>query len=130
VMMPLQRNVSPFFHRSLNVLRIPFFWADDTHLYSSSSFDISELPLGFNEYDVIAFHPVHIYLNTEKLERYVNAKPFLQNEEELRKYVNKGEGSRSILIRLLEKIQKENLVTIKQIEIAEICYAQDSKREY
>lgn len=128
MMLPLQKGIYPYFHRSLNILRIPFFWADDTHLYSSQEFTLDQIPVLGNEFNTIAFHPIHIYLNTEKLERYNNARPFLKDYDQLQKFRNVETGTRTLFISLLEEIKAKQIVTYKQIEIAEIYYERDSKK--
>ncbi|MDD3443312.1 MAG: hypothetical protein PHW89_08610 [Sulfurimonas denitrificans] len=48
------------------------------------------------------FHPIHIFLNSEKISRYENVKSLLNNFEELRKNINdKNFGSKNFLIDLL-----------------------------
>lgn len=51
---------------------------------------------------VFDFHPIHIFLNTESLDRYERTRPYHQNPSELIKHRYKGYGTRNRLIELLE----------------------------
>ena len=51
---------------------------------------------------VFDFHPIHVFLNTESLNRYERARPFFQNPKELIKHRYEGYGTRNRFIELLE----------------------------
>lgn len=51
---------------------------------------------------VFDFHPIHVFLNTESLDRYERTRPLHQNPKELIKHRYQGDGTRSRLIELLE----------------------------
>ena len=51
---------------------------------------------------VFDFHPIHIFLNTESLERYERTRPIHHNPKELIKHRYSGYGARNQLIELLE----------------------------
>ena len=96
-------QLKPFRHFS-GLKRIPFFYEDDAacfepvlaapadHLFSS--------PEGLK---VFNFHPIHLFLNTESMERYYDAKPFQHNPECLLNYRNQSveRGARSFLKELV-----------------------------
>ena len=48
------------------------------------------------------FHPIHVFLNTENLNRYERTRPIHQNPKELIKYRYQGYGTRSRSMELLE----------------------------
>lgn len=88
-----------------SLTRVPHFWEDDVHvLYDSIGIpqpNPAELASagGLKVFD---FHPIHVFLNTESLDRYERARPFFQNPEELIKLRYEGYGTRNRLIELLE----------------------------
>lgn len=87
-----------------DIVKVPFLWIDDVHFYCQKpwSWDLIMQSKGLR---VLDFHPIHVFLNTEKIERYYDAKPFLNDFEELKKHINTGSyGTRDFLIDLLKKI--------------------------
>jgi hypothetical protein len=58
---------------------------------------------GVNVFDI---HTIHIFLNTESLDRYDRTHPLHQNPGELIKHRYQGYGTRSRLIKLLEFANK------------------------
>ena len=80
---------------------VPFFWEDDIHCMYKWKFDINEAfyNKGLKIYN---FHPIHTFLNTEKLDKYENARPYLQDFKKLKEFVNnKTYGTRDFLIDLI-----------------------------
>lgn len=90
------------------LVRVPYNWEDDVQWaygkdFSSLSFD----PL--NGLVIADFHPIHIFLNTERQERYNQAKQYYQQPKELIRFRNnETPGTRTLLINLLEKQSKSN----------------------
>lgn len=85
-----------------NLIRIPYNWEDDVHCAYGLEKDISFLALSTRGLKVFDFHPIHVYLNTESLDRYERTRPFHQKPKELIKHRFQGYGTRSRLVRLLE----------------------------
>jgi hypothetical protein len=89
------------------LVRVPYSWEDDVHILYDSIGIRQDCPRGIaiNRSDrglkVFDFHPVHIFLNTESLERYERTRPLHQNPAELIKHRYQGYGTRSRLIELL-----------------------------
>lgn len=87
--------------------KVPYFWEDDLHvLYDSISITQTEpaelaavLGRGLKVFD---FHPIHIFLNTESLDRYKLTRKLHDNPKELIKHRYEGYGTRSRLIELLK----------------------------
>jgi hypothetical protein len=81
--------------------RVPFNWEDYLHFSFGKSFSATGLDLskGLN---ILNFHPVHIYLNSESRERYESARPFYQQPDALIKYRNQGAGAATLLHSVLE----------------------------
>ena len=80
---------------------IPYFWEDDVACVDNNVNDVSQLVYrkGIKVFD---FHPIHVFLNTESLNRYENTRPLHQNPKELIKHRFDGYGTRSRLIQLLQ----------------------------
>ena len=58
---------------------------------------------------VLDFHPIHIFLNSENLERYNNARPYLNNYNELQKHINKiAYGVKDLFIDIIEEVLKND----------------------
>ena len=96
--------------------KVPYFWEDDVQiLYESIGIaqqNIVELATtgekkkkggGLKVFD---FHPIHVFLNTESLDRYERTRPLHQNPKELIKHRYEGYGTRNRLIELLELSKK------------------------
>lgn len=82
------------------IVRVPFFWEDDFWCATSAEARFGELlarggVLGFN------FHPIHVFLNTETLERYEAARDYFRSPDDLLAMRFAGEGVRSRLCELL-----------------------------
>ncbi|WP_203363284.1 hypothetical protein [Bacillus sp. REN10] len=70
---------------------------------------------------VFNFHPIHVYLNTERLDRYYRIKSFYHNIEKLEAHRLKNDlcGTRSFLNNLIAEAKNKGLQfsTIKEINI-------------
>ena len=78
---------------------IPHCWQDNVALRISSCFpntvkDVAGL-------HVVNFHPIHIFLNTENLERYEKTRQLHQKPRELINFRHQGQGTRSVFMKLL-----------------------------
>lgn len=83
------------------LVKVPYFWEDDVVWLSDTNTPIERLAQrpGLR---VFNFHPVHVYLNTEDLSRYEQARPSLGNPAELIGFRNRnGRGTRTMLEGLL-----------------------------
>jgi len=67
--------------------KIPHFWADDFQISLNQQFNI-ETYLNANGLKVFDFHPIHIFLNSERMERYNKSRPFLQDYKKLKGFIN------------------------------------------
>ena len=91
-----------------SLFKIPYFWEDDFHCIYNDTWDINEY-INYKGLKVFDFHPIHIFLNTENLERYEKARPYLQDFNKLKKFVNNETyGTRDFLIDLIEEIKSGN----------------------
>jgi hypothetical protein len=83
------------------IVRVPYFWEDDFWCDSAQGSPIEALEsrAGLRGYD---FHPIHVYLNTERLQRYEDAREHFRDAGRLRAFRNESaEGTRDILEQLL-----------------------------
>jgi len=87
--------VAPFRHQS-GMIMCPFSWSDYTDAHTAATEACARLP-----YFMCAFHPIHVFLNTESLARYEAARDFQQDPARLRKYRYEGLGVRNRLTELL-----------------------------
>ena len=87
----------------LGITMVPYFWEDDVACVEPNVSDVSSLVMrqGIKVFD---FHPIHVFLNTESLDRYKRTRPFHQNPEELIKHRFEGYGTRSKLIELMAMV--------------------------
>jgi len=103
---PIQSGIQlkPWYYWKKDLLKIPFCWEDDVHLHYNMEVKINSL-LESKGLIVIGLHPIHIYLNTDSIERYLMAKPYLNDLTKLSEYRNKTKyGIRNFLSDLFAKV--------------------------
>lgn len=80
---------------------VPHRFQDNASLRMKKNMPSSQLmKRGLNVFD---FHPIHVYLNTECLDRYERTRHLHHNPKELVKHRYEGFGTRSRLIQLLKQ---------------------------
>ena len=88
-----------------DLIRVPYYWEDDLHvLYESTGvpqMNPDELLRTRGGLKVFDFHPVHVFLNTESLDRYEQTRPLHQIPDELTKHRYQGYGTCNRLNELL-----------------------------
>jgi hypothetical protein len=84
-----------------DLIRIPYLWSDDAHCLYNLEEEITVLADGPG-LKVFDFHPIHVFLNTESMDRYERTRPLHRKPKELIKHRYEGYGTRSRLIELLE----------------------------
>lgn len=91
-----------------DIVRIPHFFEDDLELFSGGALSFfenrdraSDESIFFSGLRVYDFHPIHIYLNTEKIARYEQSRLYHGDLFELEQYRYKGFGTRNILEAIL-----------------------------
>jgi hypothetical protein len=91
-----------------DLVRVPYSWEDDVHILYDTAGMLEKSPrdiaMDMNDrgLKVFDFHPIHVFLNTESLDRYERTRPLHQNPSELIKHRYQGYGTRNRLIELLE----------------------------
>lgn len=119
IFMPYQK-IKPF-SLWMNLMRIPYNWEDDGHWAYGYSFNDFNLDFGAGNLNVLTFHPVHIYLNTEKQDRYDSAKKYYQDASKLLEFRNQNNisGTRDIFIALLKRVKEVGCKTSTLLEAAQ-----------
>lgn len=85
-----------------NMVDCPHIWEDDVACLNKNfnPIDVSD----YKGLKIFDFHPIHVFLNTEKIEQYEKAKNYQQKFEELKKYINtRVHGTKDYLLNLLNK---------------------------
>lgn len=100
----MQNILEPFVNWD-GIVRCPYHFADDVACMYENKIRIGELLSRMkqeNGYFMFGFHPIHIFLNTESLERYERARG-VNGFKELQKLAGGGAllGARNILERIL-----------------------------
>lgn len=82
------------------LIKVPYFWEDDLFIQCKTNDLIKDIVKrkGIKVFD---FHPIHVFLNTENIERYETTRYIHQIPDELKKYVYKESGTRNYLKQLL-----------------------------
>lgn len=83
------------------ITHTPYFFQDSSCFYFKHNSSINELSVR-DGLKVFNFHPIHVFLNTESMDRYERTRPFHKNPEELIKHRYDGFGTRSRLLELLK----------------------------
>ncbi|MBR6088888.1 MAG: hypothetical protein IKP86_03070 [Anaerolineaceae bacterium] len=92
--------LQPFTHFT-GLKRLPFFYEDDAWASEPGAASPEEHLLS-GALRIFNFHPIHLYLNTETMERYNRAKPYYKEFDKLAPFINRGEeqGARDFLLTL------------------------------
>ena len=101
----------PFYHFS-GIKRIPFFFEDDAWTIEIGHEAPEQHIRAAGEWPgIFNFHPIHLYLNTEDMDRYNKAKPYYHDFSRLSSFVNHGEGfgARDFLLRIKEIADQNNI---------------------
>ena len=101
---PLSSGISlkPYTHFS-GLRRLPFFYEDDAWALEQDH-PTPEQHVAADGLKIFNFHPIHLYLNTETMDRYGRAKAFYHDFDRLAPFINRGEGfgARDFLLRIAE----------------------------
>lgn len=77
IMLPYYENVKPFKQfvgEDEYIIRAPFVWADDYELCKTNDKFNSNILDNITGLKIIMFHPIHLYLNSQRLDDYHNYK--------------------------------------------------------
>lgn len=92
----------PIQHFNNKLIRLPHFWEDDTNAACEKNWD----PLFYLDrpgLKIFGFHPFHIFLNMENMDRYLKAKPYYHDFEMLQDCVNESNfGTKDFLLNIIQ----------------------------
>ena len=137
VVMYNMASVQPY-RLTTSIWELPIFFMDNIHFWmnpfqdASFLFDPNTLNLETDGIKVFVFHPIHIYLNTDKMERYENIKTIYKNPTKLKRFINpesSGKGVRVFLKRLLALVQERNWEVKTHAEIIELARENTRRKE-
>jgi hypothetical protein len=83
------------------MVKVPHMWEDDAVCIYETNTPVTDL-IKRQGLKVFDFHPIHVFLNTESLDRYERTRPLHQDPKELTKHRYEGYGTRNRLLELLE----------------------------
>ena len=88
------------------ITRVPYVWEDDVHcLYQGlPQSEVEPIDLADDvsrELKVFDFHPIHIFLNTESMDRYERTRALHRHPQALVTQRFEGHGTRSRLMQLI-----------------------------
>lgn len=101
-------GIRPFRHLN-DVVQFPLYFMDDVWLrHGKPSINFAS-ELARDSLTVLAFHPIHIYLNTPRIEYYEQRKDIYHEPDALREERSDEFGVRDLFTSLLDTIVAENL---------------------
>lgn len=90
------------------LIKVPFFWSDELACFKDTPLGMSDL-VSREGLKVFDFHPIHVFLNTEHLNRYECTRHLHQKPAELVNHRYDGEGTRTHLIDLLRLVGSSSI---------------------
>ncbi len=84
-----------------NLIKVPYFWEDDINCVSENRTIINDL-VNRKGIKVFDFHPIHVFLNLENIDRYYQVRNFQKETDKLLPFINTKEiGVKDLLIQLV-----------------------------
>lgn len=123
--LPEHRNLAPvFWHLDRELppfTRIPYFWEDDISA-SNPNWNWDQNPAHHEGLRIFNFHPIHVALNTSRMDQYYALKTQLAGRDlksitinDIRTFENRGSGTRTFLEKLVSSADGQNLQLISKI---------------
>lgn len=101
-------ELKPYLHWDKTLIRVPHFWEDDLHCIYEDSWDI-DIYKDAKGLKVFDFHPIHVFLNTEHLDRYESARESFKDLEVLKLSINRSSyGTKDFLIDIIKEKNCQN----------------------
>lgn len=89
------------------MIRVPYFWEDDVHVMAMEQGLVppwhADTMLDQQGLKVFDFHPVHVFLNTERMQRYEQSREVHRDPARLAQYRCPAQGTRTFLTDLIER---------------------------
>jgi hypothetical protein len=85
------------------LIAVPYFWEDDVAIVQEERLGEIERLTSRKGLKIFNFHPIHVFLNTERIERYEESRPYHRLPEKLLCFRNnETPGARTALKTLLD----------------------------
>jgi hypothetical protein len=110
---------SPCFRDYDGVIRIPMYWSDYRELLVGTPYNAGTIELPQDVPAVMAFHPAHVFINSESPERPKRTRNLSTAEKRAQRHTGTPAGARDFLIGLLARIAREKIETVTLREVAE-----------
>lgn len=116
----LQPGLHPIVEGRL--LRLPIWWSDRSHVLNKIGFSPNDLPIHDKGLKIFDFHPIHIFLNTNSIEKYESTRKILHPMENnslqnIERHASQKNGIKSFFFRFLDYIYTSKLDPIKLKDI-------------
>lgn len=99
-----------------SITECPIYFMDDYYLtQENKSFTIDDLKLSRSGLKILAFHPIHIFLNSSSLEDYDSAKPHFHDQTALEQYRSDGNGIGTLFKELVSHLAGQS-VSVKRLK--------------
>ena len=92
-------ELHPWF-MEIGLIKTPYCWSDELNCIKASAVSVENIKK-LNGLKIFDFHPIHVFLNTENLERYEISRKAHYLPSELITFRNQNYGTRNILIEFL-----------------------------
>lgn len=126
-----QHDLRPFWMIN-QIVQLPIFFEDDLHMELANQlghplFSLPPLELAKPGLKVLVFHPIHLFLNTDSLARYEQAKKYYHQPLLLEPYRNPDRGIRNLFLETLEFLASRPEQVVTMLAAAETWRAQQSE---
>lgn len=96
-------EIKPYRHWN-GLIKIPYNWEDDVHIEYGWNYDKVFDSIQSSDFNVLDFHPIHLFLNSCDLELYSSIKHKFKNGLITEAYRNKEHfGTRDFFVKLIEQ---------------------------
>jgi hypothetical protein len=106
-----------------NLVKISMYWADYREMLVAPEFDAERVAIAREVPGIFAFHPIHVFLNSEAVTRYTGVKDRLQDPPFLAERRNDGaqvRGVRDFLCTFLERCAREGYTTVRMNDVVDL----------
>lgn len=119
----LQPHTIYFNHQGKGLLRIPYFWEDDSEMYHPhKTWDFSAPKFHAHGLKILNFHPLFIYLNADTIHSYEALKKLKSltalQPQDIEPYINLDQsGVRTLFTTFIDhlRMQQQQMLTISEI---------------
>jgi hypothetical protein len=114
-----QPAIRPFVSQA-DTVELPIFWVDDLCVYLDDRIDVDANLALLEEpgLKVFAFHPFHVYINSQTRDHVAVARTAYHDPDRLRHHRCDGDGARTMFERLLSRIGELNITVANCLDVA------------